>query len=1217
MDLAEQRTWVSPEGRRRREELLTHFEPRGRGTDACTGTTGSYFTGRLTALTELSDWLDSRSRQLGRCSMVTGRGGVGKSSLLGRLILLADPLLRATLPDIDHNAIPPQQRVHAAVHARHKLLEDVTAGIADAAGLAETDPERLIAALASRTEPLVVVVDALDEAGTATGDAEPHRIAAALLGPLSQLPCVRLLVGARPHMRDALGSEFACLDLDEPRWTGERDIEEYARRLLLAPDGPGSVGIYNAATAEPVACVISSRANRNYLVARLIARPLAHRARPVDTSIPGWEEELPGLSALPNGSAGPAFRWALHEQLQAGEAQGRALLTALAHAEGSGLPAGDVWRATASAFTGDEVTGQDIRWILDSASAHIVEDQDIGPDGQARSVYRLYHESYAEELRAATGPGAAKHIAAALLTTVPVVPGTQSYAWSDADPYVRAHLASHAAGDALLDDLVLDPTYLLVAEPSALHRALRHVRSAEAQAARAAYERCSPVLVEDAVTSPAAQLRLAAVQSGAHALAEAVRLRFPDLPWDTLWAEVPKRPYPFRAIGAFSTPLRGAEVLDVSGTKVLATAQALGQLELWDFDTGVHLGQLPPPASSRVLALASCDESRAPWLLVHSGHGNEWNSTVEVFDVGTRRRLGLPVKTRAAQCALSEVEGTCVIGLMSTDGLVQLIDASTGSVLARLTSQMRTPNLVRRPTDSATVLVSGLRHPQHLAMQVADGRLVVAATVGVGRTAPRLSGRAELATWTVDPGQGWRVCDERYYRLRGRNVAALAIRRGHILVSSEGRPRITGRAQEVIRRGKVTEWFYRRGMGPSALIMTDGGSYRVWAQSSFVRVTDAAGKETNWLETELSTSAQLTVIPSDPMRADLLTWRTEGSSVQVRVLPLEMEEGPRERRSDAVDARYTRLVVGEISGKPVLARCDSTKPPRLVDPTSGQVTSVFDCGILEEMRLQDMSYCGAPGAPIVAYRWLRHWPALHWVRVFEGHSSRSVRLSGGFLKPVTEMQITSFDGRPLVIGLSSAGLTAWNLRGVPEGHIAASRCLSLRALTMEGNALLSVVDIKEQAIRIFTLPNFDQLASVHIDSADYPGVPLAANPYDWSYAHDLALWNGSPVAGCVNQAGWLSVYSILDDSLEWSWKLPQTQQVTHLALTTVGDRGAAIVCTSDGTVLLVEAGSERLLCQVHLGVTIRRITIISEGVVGLVTEGGLFCLRLTPGSSTA
>ncbi|MFJ8863842.1 caspase family protein [Streptomyces sp. NPDC102451] len=1215
MDLAEQRTWVSPEGRRRREELLTHFGPRGHGMDASTGTTGSYFTGRSAALTELIDWLDGRSQLLGRCAVVTGRGGVGKSSLLGRLVLLADPLLRMALPDVDHDTKQPRQRVHVAVHARHKLLEDVTAGIADAVGLAETDPERLIAALTVRAEPLVLVVDALDEAGTAAGDVEPHRIAAALLVPLSQLPCIRVLVGARPHVRNALGNEFVSLDLDEPRWTGEQDIEDFSCRLLLAPDGPGSISAYTEATAKPVARAISALADRNYLVARLIARPLASRKQPIDASVPGWKEELPGFRAVPDGSAGPAFRWALHEQLRDREDRGRALLTALAHAEGSGLPAGDIWRATAAALTGDDVTGEDICWILESASAHIVEDEGLSADGQPRSVYRLYHESYAQELRAAAGPGAAEHITAALLATVPVDPATQTYTWSDADPYVRAHLASHAAGGALLDDLVLDPSYLLVAETAALHRALGHVRGAEAQAARAAYERCAPMLLaRNAAISPAAQLRLSAIQSGAHTLAEAVRLRFPTLPWDTLWAETPMRPYPFRAIGVFPAPLRGTKVLYVSKTKVLATAQALGGLELWDFDTGVRLGQLPSASSQNILALAACEGELSPWLLVQSKQDNGWDSTVEVFDATTRHRLGMPVGTKAVRCALARVGDTCVIGLMATDGTVQLIDAGTGSVLARLTSQMRTSGEKHRERDSAAVLFSGLRHPQQLVMGIADGRLVVAATVGVGRTAPRLAGRAELAIWSVDPGQGWRVCDARHYRLKGRNVAALAVHRGHILVSSEGRPRLTGRAQAVIRRRRVTEWFYRRGIGPSALAMMETGSYRLWASSSFVRVTNVAGKQTNWLHTELSKSAQLIVVPSDSARADILTWRASGGSVQVRNIPLEVEIAPRERRSDALYAHYTGLVMGDVSGKTALMQCQFTKPPRLIDPASGQVLSTFDCGLLEEMRLSDMSYCGKPGAPIIAYRWLRRWRAPHSVRVFEGSSSHRVRLSGGFIRPITEMQVTLRDGRPLLAGLSPAGLTVWGINGAHEGHITASSCRSLRTLAVAGKALLSVVDLEEQAIRVFDLPDFVEIAKVHIGSTQQDYINLAANPSDLSYAHDLAVWNGSPVMGMADQAGLVSVASILDASVEWEWKLPRAQPVTHLALTTVEERGAVVVCTSDGTVLLVEAESKRLLCQVHLGVAIRSITLICEGTVVLITEGGLFCLRLAPAS---
>ncbi|MFF7722910.1 caspase family protein [Streptomyces luteogriseus] len=1209
MDLAEQRTWVSVEGRRRREELRTHFGPRGRGTDAFTGATGSYFTGRSAALAELIDWLDGQSPELGRCAVLTGRGGVGKSSLLGRLVLLADPLLREALPDVTRDTKHPRQQVHAAVHARHKLLEDVTAGIADAAGVAETDPDRLIAALRGRTEPLVLVVDALDEAGTAGGDVEPHRIAASLLDPLSRLPCVRLLVGTRPHGRDALSAGFACLDLEEPRWTAEQDIVNYARRLLLTPDGPGSVGIYTEATAEPVARAVSARAAHNYLIARLIARPLAHRAQPVDTDLPDWDAQLPELSTTPNGSAGPAFRWALHEQLHSREARGRALLTALAYAEGAGLPAGEVWRATAAAFTGDEVTSQDIRWILGSASAHIVEGQDIGPDGEARSVYRLYHESYAEELRSAGGPDAGGRIATALLSTVPVVPGTRTRVWPEADPYVRTHLSSHAAGSPLIDELALDPMYLLVAEPSALHRALRHVRGSEAEAARAAYERCAPLLREIDLPARAAQLRLSAVQSGAHVLAEAVRLRFPDLPWDTLWADVPESPYPFRAIGAFSAPLWDTEVLDISGTKALATAQYPDRLELWDIDTGTRLGQLPPPASPDVLALEACQETRAPWLLAHSGHGAEWDSTVEVFDTRTRRRVGPPVETQASHCALAEIGGTCVVGLLATDGSVQLIDAHTGSVLARLTSRMRTSGTERWERGSAHVLLYGLRHPQSLAMGVTNGRLVVAAAVGVAPTG-RLRGHAEIATWSVDPGQDWRVHDAQRYRLAGSRVAALAVRQGHVLVSSDMWPRITGPAQKVLRQGKVTEWLFRRGSGPTALVTTDRGAYRVHAGFSGVAVTDAQGRTTNQIRSEIvsevSSFVQLAAIPSGSSSADLLAWRMDGSSVQVRDLPLVADEGTAENRSDDVPASRAGLVVGQFSGNAVLARSNSFDPLCLLDPESGRVTSEVGRGSLGGLK-----FCGSPETPIVAYQWLRRWRALHWVRVYEGDSHRRVRLRGGFLKPVTEMRTTSCAGMPLLVGVSAHRLTAWDIDGMRQGSLPVSHCSSLRSVSTDEKALLSVVDQGEQVIRVFELPDFVECGRVRFGSAGSPNIRLGRDRH-YSYAHALGVWDEVPVLGYADLAGRVHVASVFDSSLEWRWQLPQVQQITHLALTTVEGRGAAIVCASDGTVTLVEAISGHTLCQAHLGAMIRTITVIDEEAVGLTTEGGLFCLRLTP-----
>ncbi|MEV4436278.1 caspase family protein [Streptomyces sp. NPDC049555] len=1195
MDVAEQRTWASAEGRRRREELLTHFGPRGRGTDVFADATGSYFTGRAAALAVLTAWLDARSSRLGRCVVVTGRGGVGKSSLLGRLVLLADPGLRAALPDVAQDFVPPRRQVHAAVHARHKLLEDVTAGIADAAGLSETDPERLATALAARAEPLVVVIDALDEAGTAGTDEEPHRIAALLLAPLSRLSCVQLLVGTRPHVLDSLGDQFIPLDLDEAQWTGERDIAAYARRLLLAPDGPGSVGVYTEATTEPVSDAVSVRADGNYLVARLIARSLAHRPAPLDTTCPGWEGQLPALSESPDRSAGPAFRWVLHEQLRTRADRGLALLTALAHAEGTGLP-GEMWRAAASTFTTDPVTGQDIRWILESAGAHIIEGRDTGPDGEARSVYRLYHQSYADELRSTAGSDANARIAAALMATVPPAPVGQGRVWSTADSYVRAHLASHATGSSLFDELVIDPSYLLAAEPSTLLRALRHVKSSQATAARFSYESCAPVLrTESDLMVRAAQLRLAALQTGDEVLADAVRGCFPELPWDTLWADVPTSSDPFRAVGTFSNPLRGVEVLDVSGTRVMATAQEPNRTELWDLDTGAPLGPLPSTASPHVLALASCQEKPAAWLLAHSRDVPGWDSTIEVFDARTRHRLGKPLVTRAVHCALAEIEGTCVVGVVNTDGTVELVEARTGSVLVRLTSRLRTSKLEPESSQLVRARMSGRRHPQHLAMGVVDGHLVVTAAVGVSYHASSRSGRAELAVWWVDARDGWRVRNSSHYRLTGREVTALTVRRGRILVSTIGRLRITGRAQAIRRQGIVTEWFVRRGPGPVAFVSTDLGRYRVRASGSGIQVTDGEGRRTNSIDCEAPWSAHITATPVGTNRASLLIWREDSPSVQARELSLVGEAGNKGSGVSIAAHRAFGTVMGQVDGRAVLAECTYSGSHRLLDPTSGEAVAADG-----RFSFWATSYCGTRGLPIIGYRWLRQWRALHWVRVYEEFSPRRVRLHGGFLPPVSDMWVTKEGGRPLLVGQASGGhFIAWTLDGRVAGRARLTGCFDARTLAVGRRAILSVHDLRARAIRVYELPDFAPIASIP--------------DRRYTSAYDLAMCGGTPVVVHADGMGLVRVRSFLDTSIEWRWRLPETHPITHLALTTVAGRGAAVVCTSAGSVLMAEADSGRLLSYVRLGTAIRSLTVVEEATVVLVTaKGGTLCLRLAP-----
>ncbi|KIX78494.1 hypothetical protein SF23_06280 [Streptomyces sp. MBRL 10] len=118
----------------------------------------------------------------------------------------------------------PRRAADVTIHARSLRLEEVVSGIADALGLETADPADLLSALQERSDPLFVVIDALDEAGP-VGGTEPARIATALLRPMTDLASVRLLVGTRRHVVAALGPAFDQLDLDDPQWTGAEDIE--------------------------------------------------------------------------------------------------------------------------------------------------------------------------------------------------------------------------------------------------------------------------------------------------------------------------------------------------------------------------------------------------------------------------------------------------------------------------------------------------------------------------------------------------------------------------------------------------------------------------------------------------------------------------------------------------------------------------------------------------------------------------------------------------------------------------------------------------------------------------------------------------------------------------------------------------------------------------------------------------------------------------------
>ncbi|MGA4545160.1 caspase family protein [Uniformispora flossi] len=583
-------------------DLYDHFGPRSRGVEF-ESEQGMYFSGRTNVLTELVRWMTAPDGD-GRGRIVTGGPGSGKSAVLGRIVAQASGSYRS-----GHDAqsppstIPPEGSVHAAVHARHKRLEEVVDRLAHCLGHQVESAAGLLREISSRPpdgQPLVVVVDALDEAGSGTaadtgGRGEPRRIARELLRPMSEIPGVRLLVGTRRELVVSLGSSFTVLDIDDCDYRDDNAVAGYVTRVLLAAHEPDIRTPYRdqSALAAVVGQAVADRATGVFLVARMTARSLRTADEVMDVSQAAWEDGLP--SEIGQALDDYLMRFGTDEE------RVRRLLTPLAFAEGQGLPRVQVWRELATALSGVPVGDDDITWVLKAAGAYIAEVTE-----QGRSVYRLYHQSLTEHLRAdvaVDGVAIQERIVDALIGLVALA-DSGDRDWLEAPHYVRAYLATHAAAAARLPELLDDPGFLLAADPVTLLRALADLGDPRAQAARNAYEQMSHRMNAAAsLRDRAAYLQLSARRCGADTLADRIDKLGVDLPWSARWAVWSQVGVHRRLVG-HKQSVDAVTFGDLDGRAVAVTGSADGTARIWDLTTQQPIG---PPLSghSAVTAVAT------------------------------------------------------------------------------------------------------------------------------------------------------------------------------------------------------------------------------------------------------------------------------------------------------------------------------------------------------------------------------------------------------------------------------------------------------------------------------------------------------------------------------------------------------------------------------------------------------------------------------------
>lgn len=553
-------------------EAERHWRPRARGVSV-DSEAGYRFRGRTAALEAVTKWL-GRSLNDRRVMVITGSPGVGKSAVLGRIITTADPAIRAALPEDDENVKAPLRSIACAVHAKGKSALDVAVEIARAASLSlPRSPGQIAHALRAtlRRRPgrrFSVVIDALDEASSPE---QTRLIVSSIILPVLQMCAMhgaQILVGCRRRddegdILTTFASGAEIVDLDCERYFQEEDLFQYALATLrLVGDERPENPYAKRAQAVPLARSIARMAQRNFLVAGLVARTHALH----DTTAVSAD----GLNFPP--TVDDALTNYLHQLPPSGAVQAIDLLTALAHAQSPGFSV-PLW-STASTAIGYDVGEEGLaRFARSSAANFLLESSDDG----VTTSYRLFHQALNDAL--VRRRGSLRRSDEQRITRGLIVHG-QAAGWSRADRYLLRALPAHAVRAEMVNDLLLDDDYLLSADLRRLSQVADYATT-PAGRARARLLRFTP----SAANTPAGlRTALFSVTAAVERLGNEPDFAG-EVPYRTMWAAVTPRDEHALLEGHHGAVL-DVEVFSANGRELVASAGADGVIRIWDVATG-------------------------------------------------------------------------------------------------------------------------------------------------------------------------------------------------------------------------------------------------------------------------------------------------------------------------------------------------------------------------------------------------------------------------------------------------------------------------------------------------------------------------------------------------------------------------------------------------------------------------------------------------------
>lgn len=679
------------------QDLQGFWDPTSRGVELELQP-GSFFTGRKRALADLSRWLRDPTDR--RTMVVTGRPCSGKSAILSKIVTLSDPEYRMSASAQQDKWLKafPEGIIDLALHAKGKSIHDLTGRFAACLG-SGTSLDEVLNTLKKRATPFNVVVDALDEAS------EPDRIVSDLLQPLHAIQAVKLLVGTRLEYASKLGEGSFQLRVDQPDYFEKADLEEYVTRRLLEEPKKGKRSPFrkNVRLIAKLAKSVADNTYPNFLIARLVTDEIlktpqkatylsgALFAALLTISFPpslgevlstGWRTALKlflrSRTDFPS-TVGRAFERFL-SRFGSDEQKARDLLKPLAWTEGAGLPWDVVWPALASALSGRSYGDDDIRWALNNAGAFIIETLEEG-----RSVYRLYHQAVTDYLRQESDAESQSIIVGTLIETVPhFEEGRPGYDWRQAHPYVRVHLAEHAAACGKLGELLKDPLFLLTADPDRLLAVLDAQEAGDLQHITRLYKLGIHHLKTKPIQEAASYLEMTARQNGAELLANEIRQLPLVRSWNVLWAHwLPSGTH--RQIPTGSAVLSLSLVKAHGGLQIVVGGQD-GRVRTWEFLRGSFLGEVFAGESFLVNRIAVCQLRGAPIVVAGCTDG-----TVRLWDLIEAKTME-PIfrfghTSLVTAVAAGEVGGRVLFAAGNEDGTLNVWDLSKRTLLHQFICQ--------------------------------------------------------------------------------------------------------------------------------------------------------------------------------------------------------------------------------------------------------------------------------------------------------------------------------------------------------------------------------------------------------------------------------------------------------------------------------------------------------------------------------------------------